>query len=135
MTQRVQLATEWRGPVTDQELSRLHAVAFDHEEELEPWVERLERYSLGWVTVRRENLLVGFCNVITDGGRHAFLLDVVVHPDHQGTGIGKGLVHRAIVECRASTVEWLHVDFEADLGPFYMTEGLFRRSTAGILRV
>ncbi|MDN5822619.1 MAG: GNAT family N-acetyltransferase [Brachybacterium sp.] len=135
MTPKDLHSTVWRGPVTDQELSCLHAVAFDREQELEPWVERLERYSLGWVTVRRGELLVGFCNVITDGGRHAFLLDVVVHPDHQGTGVGKGLVHRAIEECRSSSVDWLHVDFEADLGPFSMTEGLFRRSTAGILKV
>lgn len=135
MTAKDQHSTVWRGPVTDQELSRLHAAAFSRDQELEPWVERLERYSLGWVTVRSGELLVGFCNIITDGGRHAFLLDVVVDPDHQGTGVGKGLVHRAIEECRSSPVDWLHVDFEADLGSFYMTEGLFRRSTAGILKV
>lgn len=130
-----QHSIEWRGQVADEELSCLHAAAFGNEEVLEPWVERLERHSLGWVTVRRGEQLVGFCNVITDGGRHAFLLDVVVHPDHQGTGIGRGLVHRAIEECRVSAVDWLHVDFEADLGPLYMTEGLFRRTTAGILKV
>lgn len=135
MTSTDQHSIEWRGRVADDELSCLHAAAFGHEEVLEPWRERLERHSLGWVTVRRGESLVGFCNVITDGGRHAFLLDVVVHPEHQGTGVGRGLVHRAIEECRTSTVEWLHVDFETDLGPFYMTEGLFRRSTAGILKV
>lgn len=125
----------WREAVTDREISALHAAAFDHSEETEPWTERLERHSLGWVTVHRDGRLVGFCNVITDGGHHAFLLDVIVDPVHQGTGIGKELVHRAIEECRAAPVDWLHVDFEADLGPFYMTEGLFRRSTAGILKV
>ncbi|ATG52937.1 GNAT family N-acetyltransferase [Brachybacterium vulturis] len=135
MTSKPEHSTVWRGAVTDQEVSGLHAAAFDHAEELEPWRERLERYSLGWVTVRRGELLVGFCNVITDGGHHAFLLDVIVHPDHQGTGVGKELVHRTIEECRTSSVDWLHVDFEADLGPFAMTEGLFRRSSAGILRV
>ena len=135
MTSKDQDSIVWRGPVTDRELSWLHAAAFARAEELEPWTERLERYSLGWVTVRRDERLVGFCNVITDGGRHAFLLDVVVDPGHQGTGVGKGLVHRAIEECRTSPVDWLHVDFEADLGPFTMTEGLFRRSTAGTLKV
>lgn len=135
MEPKAQHRSAWREPVTDREISALHAAAFDYQEEVQPWVERLERYSLGWVTVRRDEALAGFCNIITDGGRHAFLLDVVVHPDHQGTGIGKELVHRAIEECRASTVEWLHVDFETDLGPFYMTQGLFQRSTAGILKV
>ncbi len=71
-------STGWRGPVTDQEVSGLHAAAFGHAEEL---------------------------------------------------------VHRTIEECRTSSVDWLHVDFEADLGPFTMTEGLFRRSSAGIMKV
>lgn len=135
MEPKQQLIYAWREAVTDQEVSSLHAAAFDHRDEVEPWVERLERRSLGWVTARRGDALVGFCNVVTDGGRHAFLLDTVVRPDHQGTGIGRELVTRAIAECRAGPVEWLHVDFEIDLGPFYLTEGLFRPTTAGILRV
>lgn len=135
MEERQQLRYAWRETVADGEVSSLHAAAFDRDQEIEPWVERLERHSLGWVTARRGEELIGFCNVVTDGGRHAFLIDTVVHPDHQGTGIGRELVYRAIEECRAAPVTWLHVDFEADLGPFYMTEGLFRRTTAGILRV
>lgn len=136
MDTREQPCLAWREPVSDDEVSALHAIAFGHEEELEEWNARLERYSLGWVTVRRDEALIGFCNIITDGGRHAFLLDTAVHPEHQGTGIGRELVLRAIEECRAvARVQWLHVDFEEDLGPFYMTDGLFRRTTAGLLRL
>lgn len=130
-----QLRFAWREEIDDQELSALHAAAFGGDGEVGPWAERLEHYSLGWVTARRGDALIGFCNIITDGGRHAFLLDVVVHPDHQGTGIGRSLVLHAIEECRSCRVEWLHVDFEADLGDFYMADGLFRRTTAGILRL
>ncbi len=125
----------WRGPLDDEELAALHAAAFDHPVEPEPWTERLERYSLGWVTTRREGGLIGFCNVITDGGRHAFLLDTAVHPEHQGTGIGRSLVLVAIENCRRSHVEWLHVDFEIDLGTLYLADGLFRPTTAGLLRL
>lgn len=125
----------WRGPLDDEELAALHAMAFDHPYEPEPWTERLERYSLGWVTARRSDALIGFCNVITDGGRHAFLLDTAVHPEHQGTGIGRSLVLVAIENCRRSHVEWLHVDFEIDLGTLYLAEGLFRPTTAGLLRL
>jgi hypothetical protein len=32
-------------------------------------------------------------------------------------------------------VEWLHVDFEIDLGTLYLTDGLFRPTTAGLLRL
>ena len=135
MEHREQVSYAWREAITDAEVSSLHAAAFDHADEVEPWTERLERHSLGWVTARRGDALIGFCNVVTDGGRHAFLIDTSVHPDRQGTGIGRELVTPAIEACRAAPVEWLHVDFEEDLGPFYMTEGLFRRTTAGILRV
>lgn len=61
----------WRGSLDDGELAALHAAAFDHPIEPEPWTERLERYSLGWVTARRNDALIGFCNVITDDGRAA----------------------------------------------------------------
>ena len=130
-----QVRFAWREEVDDRELSALHAAGFDGDGSISPWAERLERYSLGWVTARRGSELVGFCNVITDGGRHAFLLDVVVHPAHQGTGIGRSLVLHTIEKCRSCHVEWRHVDFEADLGEFYMAEGLFRRTTAGILKL
>lgn len=135
MDEQGQIRFAWRAEIDDRELSALHAAGFDGDGSVVHWSERLEHYSLGWVTARRGETLVGFCNVITDGGRHAFLLDVVVHPDHQGTGIGRSLVLHAIEECRSLHVEWLHVDFEADLGDFYMAEGLFRRTTAGILRL
>lgn len=133
MVSTQQLRYAWRGTLTDEELSALHSAAFGHDPAVQPWRARLERHSLGWVTARRGDALVGFCNIITDGGRHAFLLDVVVDPAHQGTGIGRSLVLHAIEECRACPVEFLHVDFEADLGEFHMAEGLFRRTTAGIL--
>ena len=135
MDEPSQLRFAWREEIDDQELSALHSAAFAGGDGFEPWSQRLERYSLGWVVARRGESLVGFCNVITDGGRHAFLLDVMVHPEHQGTGIGRSLVLHAIEECRALEVEWLHVDFETDLGDFYMAEGLFRRTTAGILKL
>lgn len=125
----------WRADVTDWEVSSLHAAAFRHDQELEPWAARLRQHSLGWVTARRGDALVGFCNVVTDGGRHAFLVDTVVHPDHQGSGVGRELVHRAVQECRASPAQWLHVDFEADVGPFYLADGLFRPTAAGIVKL
>lgn len=125
----------WRAEISDRELSALHAAAFDHDEELEPWGERLERHSLGWVTARRDGHLVGFCNLVTDGGRHVFLLDTAVHPDHQGSGIGHELVRRALEECRASPAQWLHVDFETEVSPFYLATGLFRPTTAGLIRL
>ncbi|BDZ51380.1 N-acetyltransferase [Frondihabitans sucicola] len=125
----------WRGDVDDDELSILHAAAFAGAVTVEPWRERLERHSLGWVTARRGGRLVGFVNVVGDGGRHAFLVDTTVWPNEQGRGIGSTLVRRAIAECIGTTAEWVHVDFEPGMESFYLRPDAFRPTPAGLLRV
>lgn len=126
---------EWRGPVDDDELSILHASAFARELVIEDWNRRLERHSLGWVTARQDATLVGFVNVVGDGGRHAFLLDTAIRPGLQGGGIGGALVSRAIAECRRAGAEWLHVDFEPELSAFYLRPDAFRSTSAGLLHL
>jgi GNAT superfamily N-acetyltransferase len=88
--------------------------------------------SLGWVTAHVGDRLVGFVNVAWDGGNHAFLLDTVVHPAVRGQGVGKRLVERAAAMAREAGVEWLHVDFDPELRPFYEACG-FRPTEAGLL--
>ncbi|MCA0360297.1 MAG: GNAT family N-acetyltransferase [Armatimonadetes bacterium] len=39
---------------------------------------------------------VGFARVITDGATHAWICDVMVHPDHRGQGIGKALMRACL---------------------------------------
>jgi len=94
----------------------------------------LRTHSLGWVGALAGDLLVGFVNVAWDGGRHAFLLDTTVHPDHQRRGLGKALVAQALDLARDAGVEWLHVDFEPGLEPFYRACG-FRATAAGVVRL
>ena len=76
--------------------------------------------------------LVGFANVATDGGAHAFLLDPTVHPSVQRSGIGTALVRRAVVEAKARGATWLHVDFLPELEAFYRGLG-FRHTHAGLI--
>jgi GNAT superfamily N-acetyltransferase len=78
--------------------------------------------------------LVGFVNVAWDGGLHAFILDTTTDPDYQRRGIGTELVRRAAEICRAAGIEWLHVDYEEPLAPFYAACG-FRPTAAGLLRL
>ena len=52
------------------------------------WVAQVERHSLGWVTARDGDLLVGFVNVAWDGAIHAFILDTIVAASHRRHGIG-----------------------------------------------
>jgi len=96
---------------------------------------RFEKHSLEWVTARQDATLVGFVNVVGDGGRHAFLLDTAVRPGLQGGGIGRALVSRARAECRRAGAEWLHVDFEPELSRFYLRRGAFRSTSARLLQL
>jgi GNAT superfamily N-acetyltransferase len=78
--------------------------------------------------------LVGFLNVASDGGVHAFLLDTTVHPNLQRQGIATRLVRTAVELARERGAEWLHVDFEARLEGFYRGCG-FSQTAAGLIRL
>ncbi|MFJ3905731.1 GNAT family N-acetyltransferase [Streptomyces sp. NPDC090025] len=84
------------------------------------------------VTARRDGRLVGYVNVVGDGGAHAFLLDTTVHPDERRHGLGVALVRAAAAAARARGAHWLHVDFEPHLTTFYERCG-FRPTAAGLL--
>jgi len=76
--------------------------------------------------------LVGFVNVATDGGIHAFLVDMSVLPLHQGKGIGRRMVKIATDLARQRGAAWLHVDYEPHLAGFYAQCG-FRPTEAGLI--
>ncbi|MEU8456016.1 GNAT family N-acetyltransferase [Streptomyces griseoaurantiacus] len=123
----------WQGGFDNAALETLHAEGFGHPAGNTDWRARLERHSLGWVCALREDALVGFVNVVGDGGAHAFLLDTVVARGERGSGIGTALVARAAQEARAAGCEWLHVDFEEHLRHFYLEGCGFRETAAGLL--
>ncbi len=76
--------------------------------------------------------LVGFVNVATDGEVHASIFDTCVHPEFQRRGLGGRLVAAAAFQARERGAEWLHVDYEARLAPFYKACG-FRPAAAGLM--
>jgi ribosomal protein S18 acetylase RimI-like enzyme len=131
----VTVVYEWRGPFSNGEVDALHAEAFGHEPiRLDRW-SQLERHSLGWICARDEHGLVGFVNVPWDGASHAFIVDTVVAARARHEGIGTRLVAIAVERAREARCEWLHVDFEADLAPFYLEACGFRPTPAGIIRL
>ena len=121
-----------RDPLTDALLNELFAAAWDDHREraFGPVLER----SLTWVSAWRGERLVGFVNVATDGGVHAFLLDTTVHPDEQRQGLGRRLVRAAAEEATRAGADWLHVDFEPHLAGFYRDCG-FTPTAAGLWRL
>ena len=95
---------------------------------------RMLAKSLGTVAAYAGGKLIGFVNLATDGGEHAFLLNPTVDIAYRRRGIGTELVRRATSLARVRGCTWLHVDYEAALGPFYRAAG-FRESAAGVLRL
>jgi GNAT superfamily N-acetyltransferase len=129
----VTITYEWRGDIDNASLDALHADGFGHPVGQVDWRARLERHSLGWVCAREDGCLIGFVNVVWDGGRHAFLLDTVVAQHCRARGVGAALVATAAEEARAAKCEWLHVDFEEHLRSFYFEVCGFKETTAGLI--
>ncbi|MGW3246306.1 GNAT family N-acetyltransferase [Streptomyces sp. NPDC001070] len=121
-----------RPALTDAELNELFTVSWpDHRPTaFAPMLSR----SLTWIAARRASRLVGFVNVVGDGGAHAFVLDTTVHPDERRKGLGIRLVRAAADEARARGAQWLHVDYEPHLESFYGQCG-FRPTAAGLMRL
>lgn len=124
---------EWRGAFGNAELNSLHAEGFGHRLLDDDWLAQVSRHSLGWVCAREGRELVGFVNVAWDGAVHAFILDTLVAGAGRHRGVGTRLVAIAEENARAAGCEWLHVDFDDDLGPFYFTSCGFRPTTGGLI--
>ncbi len=116
-------------------MNRLHAAAFDHDVLDDDWLAMTDRHSVGWVTARSSDELVGFVNVVTDGQAHAWLQDVIVAPEFRRRGIGLGLVRAAETGAQKAGCEWLHVDFDEEHAPFYVEACGFTAASAGLKRL
>lgn len=99
------------------------------------WLALTDRHSLGWVTARIGETLVGFVNVVTDGLAHAWLQDVIVAPAVQRRGIGRELVRKAEEGAERAACEWLHVDFDDEHAAFYIDACGFTPASAGLKRL
>lgn len=127
---------EWRGLFTNQEINALHAEAFDTPVfEDWDWVSQVQEHSLGWVTARQDDGLVGFTNVLWDGLVHAWLQDVMVALTNQHRGTGTDLIGVARTEAQRIGCEYLHVDFDASLSDFYINACGFSPTSAGIMEL
>lgn len=88
-----------------------------------------------WATVGSfdsNGTLIAWCAIVSDGVRHAVLIDVIVHPSFQGQGVGRQLVAQAIEHIRAYSISIIHVDFLPEKAKFYERCG-FRIGLGGII--
>lgn len=127
------ISYSWRGGFENDTVNQLHAEAFQHRILQDDWWTQVNQHSLGWVCARKGEDLVGFVNVIWDGGVHAFLLDTMVVTSVRGLGIATKMVDVAVQETRVAGCEWLHVDFEVHLEGFYFGCCGFRPTKAGLI--
>ena len=140
------IETAWRGTFRSDEANLLHAEAFGtrvFDVSEWDWRRLVETHSLGWVTARASSDdaigpstdLVGFANVVWDGLVHAWIQDVMVAAAARHRGIGQQLVQVAADGARRAGCEWLHVDFEDHLQPFYIRACGFTPTNAGLLQL
>ena len=119
-------------PVDDAELNTLFASAWeDHRSR--PFKPVLG-HSLVYVCAYDGDRLVGFVNIAWDGGKHAFVLDPTVHREYQRRRIATKLLDIAASRAAERGCEWLHVDYDSHLEPFYRRCG-FRHAQAGLLNL
>lgn len=126
---------EWRGEVDSAAVEALHAEAFGHEPVDYDWAAQLRDHSLGWVCAADGDGLVGFVNVPWDGYAHAFVIDTAVARRARHRGVGTELVRVAAEHAARAGCEWLHVDFDDELRPFYFGACGFTPTNAGLIRL
>jgi N-acetylglutamate synthase-like GNAT family acetyltransferase len=125
----------WRGDFSNESLNLLHAEAFNHRLLADDWRAQVTRHSLGWVCAHHKQQLIGFVNVPWDGGVHAFVLDTLVATKYRHQGIATQMLTICTQEAKATGCEWLHVDFEDPLRPFYFDRCGFQPTNAGLIRL
>jgi GNAT superfamily N-acetyltransferase len=126
----------WRGRFSNPEVHALHAEAFEtrlYDESEWDWVELCDRHSLGWVVAREDDHLLGFLNVLWDGLVHAYLEDVMVAAAARHRGVGIGLVDAARDGARDAGCDFLHVNFDEQLRPFYVDACGFAPVLGGLM--
>ena len=79
----------------------------------------LDGYSAMASAWTEDGRLVAWASMVSDNVRHAFLLDVMVHPEFQRQGISRHVVHHAIEAMRDKGVTAFHVDCAPDRAGFY----------------
>lgn len=66
-----------------------------------------------------DGTVVGMGRVVGDGGTVFQLTDIVVHPDHQGRGLGTEITDALVTHLRETAPESAYVNLLADVEGFY----------------
>lgn len=95
-------------------------------------IERMLSASSLCFSVYYEEKLVAFCRILTDFIFRASLWDIMVHPDHQGKGLGSSLLDYAISHPAVKHIP-LILTYTSELGPFLKQHGFKEEKGAMML--
>lgn len=73
------------------------------------------------------NKLIGFGRVIADGVHHALIVDIIIHPEYQGKGLGSKLLERLIRKCKDNKIRDIQLFAAEDQFAFYEKFGFEKR--------
>ena len=80
------------------------------------------------ISVLDNNQLVGFGRIICDGVVHALILDVIIHPEKQGKGIGKDVMDKLVSKCKEHKIRDIQLFSAKDKAGFYEKLGFKSRA-------
>lgn len=83
-----------------------------------------------WATLAAytdDEQLVGFARVISDGKLHAFITEMIIHPQYQRRGLGEQLLGKLVQHCRAEGVNDIQLFCAKGKAEFYVRNGFARR--------
>ncbi len=71
--------------------------------------------------------LVGMGRTISDGSLHALIVEVIVEPDWQRRGLGRGIVERLVQRCRDAGIDQIQLFCADGKRGFYESLGFVAR--------
>lgn len=78
-------------------------------------------------SIYKLNKLIGFGRVIADGVHHALIVDLIIHPDYQGKGIGSKLLGKLVSKCKEYKIRDIQLFSAKDKYNFYEKYGFEKR--------
>ncbi|TAL77673.1 MAG: N-acetyltransferase [Bacteroidetes bacterium] len=79
------------------------------------------------ISIYDSEILIGFGRVIADGVHHALIVDLIIHPNYQGKGLGSKLLERLVTKCTDNKIRDIQLFAAKDKFAFYENFGFEKR--------
>lgn len=92
-------------------------------------LEEIERMLVGTsmcFSIRKDDKMVAFCRLLTDFVFRGSIWDIMVHPDHQGKGLGSALMNYMLDHPRIRDIP-LIITYTSELVPFLERLGFVQK--------